>query len=59
MGKFMLNGKQVSEILKMLSNDFGTEVTLEKAMAALETEPKKELVVLFTDNFGHVDVKRA
>lgn len=59
MGKFVLKGKQVSEMLRVLSGGLGSGATLEKAASALASEPKKDVLVLFTDNFGNVDVKPA
>jgi len=57
MAKFVLKAHQVSQLLAIVAKDVGPEASLGKAMSALSGDPKRDLVVIFTDNFGNVDVK--
>ncbi len=59
MGKFVLTSKQIAEILNILARETGESATLKETASALSRDPKKEKIVLFTDNFGHMDVKQA
>lgn len=59
MAKFVLKGQQVAQLLSIVAKEVGADSTLDRAGRILGSDPKKEVVVIFTDNFGNVDVKPA
>ena len=59
MGKIVLKAYQASQLLSLIARQTGSEITLSKAIAALNSDPKRDVAVIFTDNFGNADVKPA
>ncbi|MFH0817156.1 MAG: hypothetical protein V1909_00815 [Candidatus Micrarchaeota archaeon] len=57
MGKTVLKAGQVSQMLFLLAKEMGSETTLSKAIITLNGNPKKDIVVVFTDTFGNADIK--
>jgi hypothetical protein len=59
MAKFVLKGQQVAQLLSIVAKEVGSDSTLDRAGRILGAEQKKDIIVIFTDNFGNVDVKPA
>ena len=57
MGKMILKANQASQLLEIMSKEMGAQTTLAKAIQALGANPKQDVAVIFTDNFGNIDVK--
>ncbi len=59
MGRIVLRGAQAAQLLSLLAREMDSEVTLSKAIIAMNGNPKKDVAVIFTDSFGNADVKPA
>jgi hypothetical protein len=57
MAKLVVKASQASQLLAVLAKEVGGEITLNKAIARLNLEPKKDVAVVFVDSFGNIDVK--
>ncbi len=57
MAKLVVKAASASQLLAVLAKEVGAETTLAKAIAKLNTEPKKDVAVVFVDSFGNIDVK--
>ena len=57
MGKTILKAGQASQLLALLARQMGPEMTLAKAILALNGNPKQDVAVIFTDSFGNADIK--
>jgi hypothetical protein len=55
--KFVLKASQVSQFLAIVAKEVGSEATLGKAIITMNGDPKRDVAVIFTDNFGNIDVK--
>jgi len=57
MGKTILKGAQISQLLALLARQMGSDTTLAMAILQLNGDPKRDVAVVFTDNFGNADIK--